>query len=172
MRNEEEKIKEQRSIEATKKDLMGSDGKLMKILKWLGEPIKSEGAGMWHVNYMEDFYQTDEDEIPTLDEEAEIYISGYLFSGLSRGMQLELMFIEDQKELTVHYEGYLVYQEVSGNLTAYVPSNEWEDKINTLYVMANKRRAKELKVEKEIRRQEIDKRKNSWLETLRERWGL
>jgi hypothetical protein len=51
----EEKIREQRILEATKKGLMGQNGKIGIILKTLGQPIVSQSEGGYHIdsNYID-----------------------------------------------------------------------------------------------------------------------
>jgi hypothetical protein len=38
--------------------------------------------------------------------------------------------------LTVYYRGYKVYQEVGGELAAFAPFPEWEEKVDTLFPKA------------------------------------
>src|SRR4051812_31315520 len=66
MYEKEKIIREQRTIEATRKGLMGLDGKLGGILRYLGKPVIA-GSGCWiESNEGQDFYdhlfQDDVDE--------------------------------------------------------------------------------------------------------------
>lgn len=56
----EEKIKEERLIEATKKGLFGQNGKIIIVLKAFGEPIVSQNEGGSYVDksYLEDPYES------------------------------------------------------------------------------------------------------------------
>ena len=63
MRDIEKRIQEKRTIEATKKRLMGFNGKLGCIVRNLGQPIMShmEGGGLHEygetINFWEDAYE-------------------------------------------------------------------------------------------------------------------
>lgn len=58
----EEKIKEERLIEANQKGLFGQNGKIIIVLKAFGEPIisQNEGGLYFDQNYLEDPYDTNE----------------------------------------------------------------------------------------------------------------
>ena len=197
MKDQEKRIKDQRTIEAHRKNLMGLEGKLGCILKYLGEPIVRQSEGDWFhtANYMEnedrdfDWGGTPEEIITQIPTENwgemvsdECYRSerksydveeiGLNFDGLSRGMHLEIRYIEDEGQLTVKWEGNLVYKEVAGDLHAYLPMPEWEDKINLLFPLAKKRevtKAHEMMDARKIKSQ-VDK--ISFLEKIRKKWGV
>lgn len=205
-----QRIKEQRTIEASKKGLMGFDGKLGCILRNLGQPVisHSENGGMFESSDFANFYDVDEDEEPdwnnpltyltnlpvigvknvlgqdieeptdsiwTRKQEAARFnqnVVGYYFDGLNRGMHLDIKYNEEEKELLVNHKGYKVYCEVCGDLTCYVPSNDWENQIDKLYGIAKVKEKDKRKVEKEARKQEVEERKISLLQMLKELWGL
>ena len=193
MRKEEAVIKEQRTLEATKKKLMGSEGKLGVILKQLGQPIVSHdmGGGMYSQRFLDPYEIEEEDEsLPTMSlgeeatpegwewsmpKDADLVSCrqiGWHFDGLSRGMHIEIKYDDISKVLTLHYKGHLVFEETTGDLTAYVPHPDWEDMINRLYAVAEP-----LKYDKEIEEREeqkelIRKAKKGFLQKLRERWGV
>jgi hypothetical protein len=196
LHEKEEKIKELRTIEATKKRLMGMGGKFGLIAKMLGDDIvmHQEGGIYCDTHYLPDMWSLDtepESGMPYMDmpgEEptgfgwrdernyARTPVStqelGWHFDGLSRGMHLEIKVIGETKEITVHYQGYLVYKEKEGNLEAYSPAKEWEDKIDMLFESAQKKvRAGQRQEKQENHDQGLAKKAN-WIETMRGRWGL
>lgn len=129
-----EEIQQRRTIEATKRDLMGPSGKLGRILKCFGSAIITQELEdpNWYgyVDYQEHISAAQQlPEIP--QDEWDTYHEGYHFDGYSRGMHLEIKYIRDDTELTVLYKGYEVYREVNGELLCYVPG-EWEKMVNTL----------------------------------------
>lgn len=200
----EEKIKEERLIEATKKGLYGQNGKIIFTLKILGSPIisQNEGGIYTDVRYVSDPYEIENDleklsnktefmqNLPIVDLEnndrpegpewselkegsfSSIAKIGYHFCGLSRGMHLEIMYKENNTELSVTYKGYLVYKEIKGELLSYVPHAEWEDWIDKLFKNAKEksRQIKEQEFQKEIKVSE--NQKQSWLESMKKRWGF
>lgn len=196
----EHQIKEQRTIEATKKNLVGPNGKLGAILKTMGQPIISHNEGGAYVDsyYLDDPLAEDDEirraedfltKVPTIDMNSEqptgnewgiraepisygIYEIGKIFDGLSRGMHLEIKYTEETAVLICTWKGYIVYRECKGDLTSYVPGKDWEDCIDRLYTVA-KRSLRELKeVEFKENVQAAEKEKKSWLDSLRERWGI
>jgi hypothetical protein len=201
MYEKEKIIREQRIIEATRKGLMGLDGKLGCILRYLGKPIMTEGGGLFESNEGESFhdhlFEDDEEKSDgewieggdnevddagwrgTSQEFAGIKKAydddggsqiGWHFDGLSRGMHLEIKYIEH--DLTVTWQGHQVYQENSGQLEMYVPRPEWEHCINKLYPVAKKLENEARKFENEYVKVESQKRKLGFLDTLRRLWGI
>jgi hypothetical protein len=197
----EKEVGEQRLVEATKKGLNGKDGKLSVILKNLGEPIIHQ-SGIYTDQDFEDVYNSQElrDKIPMhIDRDEDLlmmpgnyeddpiygpwmknpdmqyinqFIVGWIFSGLNRGMHLEIQYMKHNNTLTCHYKGYEVFREVRGELKGYAPLKEWENWIEKLFLIA-----KEKKVKKQIvNEQEYNKTKEleklSWWEKFRLRWGL
>lgn len=200
--------KEKRTIEATKKGLMGSTGKLGCILKNLGDPIiANSSTGLHDINYFdsgeEEFDLNDcttneemASNLPTMEmwqgdhrivdpsEVQDGWITknnmvpgghcsiGWIFDGLGQGMHLELKYMEDAKELTVYYKGHSVYKEVTGELMSYVPYDEWENYIETLYAVAiKKKKIAEAKDQEELK-EEVDKNKQTWLQKFKDNWGI
>lgn len=182
-------IKEKRTIEATKKNLTGPAGKLGIIVKVLGHPIIRQGNSLMDVNYLEDAfddfsneeYETTasnqkgplvyKDEILDMTDDF-VTQCGYVFDGLSRGIHIEIQYIHSNNELKVHYKGYLVFQEIAGDLEAYAPTDEWEEIIDRLYYAAKK----DEKKMKEFYNSQIavrvqDAKMNFW-ERVKTKWGL
>ena len=98
-------------------------------------------------------------------------VIGLTFDGLKRGMHLNILWMEDNKTLTVHWQGFLVYKEVSGDLRSYIPGVEWEAKIDTLYKVAKPVRVEREKEKKEIAEEVSKKQKMSWMQSIIKRWG-
>ena len=134
----ENKIKEKRTIEASKKNLMGKNGKLGIILKHLGEPIVSQEGLFSDVSYFDHFWEDEDNDesMQTFPDGSLSHDVGIFFDGLSRGMHLDIKYMENKRELTVYEKGYLVYKESSGDLLCYIPKESWEKKINNLHERA------------------------------------
>jgi len=97
---------------------------------------------------------------------------GYHFDGLSRGMHLEISYMDDTSIFSVHYKGYEVYKEIRGNLVVYVPISEWEEWIERLFKVAKPLELKKRGQFAQEEAQEIEEEKKSWLQSLRDRWGI
>jgi hypothetical protein len=173
MRPEEKIVQEKRTILAASKNLMGSEGKLGTIAKYLGEKIIRQGSPLFDATYLNDPYDiVDEDEIPTAGESDRGYEEGWIFSGLGYGIHLEIQLYELENRLVVYYKGYEVYREEAGDLLTYAPFTDWEKRIESLY---KKAREKEVKFKGDIAillEREIQKEKKSFFQKLRLKWGV
>lgn len=187
MKEHENVIKEKRTIEATRKNLMGPSGKFGVILQSFGSPIIRQGSSLFDQNFLEmesDSTYTEyastlsgqkgpvayRDEILTFDD----FISneGLVFDGLSRGVHLEIIYWSTENKLNVTYKGYTVYLEISGELESYVPFEEWESIVDKMFISA-KERAKQMKKQKELEFSEkVSSSKKGFLELLRKKWGI
>jgi hypothetical protein len=198
MQEQEKRIKDQRTIEANRKKLMGLEGKLGCILKYLGESLIQQDQGEWfHTShYLEDEETQELDwggtpdeiitQIPTEDWGDMVSDEGYRseriqydtqeigmnFYGLSKGMDLEIRYLNQEHILTVKYEGKLVYREVAGELEIYVPSSDWEHKIDQLFPLAKKREATAVTEAIKKKRERDHNRKFEFLDKLRKKWGV
>lgn len=188
--NLESRIKEQRVAEATKKNFMGVSGKIGTILKFLGEPIISQTEHISYLDtegrleeeeekiqtmYMEDVKRPEGNEwTPFNDEEKYFGIQriGLHFDALNRGIHLEIMYKEEESELTLCYKGYKAYQEIQGELFCYIPNSEWEEHVNNLYKIAKKVQDKFKQKEFKEKENESEKLKKSWLQEIASRWGF
>jgi len=168
----EELLKEERTREATMKNLMGINGRLGIILRFLGQPIIREGSGMVDTDYLDDPWADEEEEIPTMDVEEISYPIGHIFDGLRQGMHIEIKYLEDRKELNVFYQGFEVYREVGGDLEKYVPRVDWEEKIGYLFGIAKKAERERRKKTEAAVREVATKRQAQYLDDLRSKWGL
>ncbi len=205
MHENERKIKEQRTIEATRKGLVGgSSSKLGTIARFMGQAIIIQNDG-----YMSEYIgmtstpapldplgeEPKDGEYPTIEildafgypiqsptgqgwnedyanrQQMSSYPIGWHFDGLNRGVHLEIKYLDEKSELTVHYKGILVFRELGGDLLTYNPS-EWEDKVEDFYRIARKRFDASRKEERKEDIEKAKKNKESWIQKMRQNWGL
>lgn len=167
----EEIIKEQRTMEAMRKKLMGSEGKFVCIARFLGDPIIKHSS-LIDVKELDDFWGLEEEEMPTFDENTTTINIGWIFDGLKFGINLEIQYLDDFKEIKVNYNGKTVYKEMGGNLESYAPENIWEKRVDEFFTIAQKKE-KNSRKQKEIEIKEIViKKQNSILEKLKQRWNI
>jgi hypothetical protein len=192
MHEQEKRIKDQRTIEANRKKLMGLEGKLGCIVKNLGQPIvrQDEGDFFHDANYLDTDLEEPEgdiiDQLPTIDygdmvsEEAyrseriayNIQEIGMHFDGLSKGIHMEIRYMEETGELLATYKGHVVYKELAGELESYVPFSEWEDKINLLFPLARTVEIQKTGQVKDLIKKDRESKRVSLLEKIRKRWGV
>ncbi len=185
----EKAIKEQRTNEAMKKRLLGPTGKLGSILKAFGTSIIRQSSGLYDSTYMEDPYDNyyDVEYSPTLSgqqgpishryelgmmDDFQAYEEGLTFDGLSRGMHIDITYWYSENRLTVTHRGFMVFNEIAGDLDCYVPNEAWESQVDKLFETA-KGRLKVLKEEQDLANLvQAGKNKASFIENLRRRWGI
>lgn len=97
---------------------------------------------------------------------------GWHFDGLSRGMHMEIKYDEVTSELSLHHKGYLVYREIKGEIMCYVPGEEWERWIESLYKTAKEMRRKKQEVDFESQVKDAEKHKAEWWRVMISRWGV
>lgn len=171
--NREDIIREQRTIEAMKKGLMGLEGKLGRIVKALGEPVYQQGSRYFDQTFLPDPYETGgEEEIPTMEEDDISYEIGAMFDGLSRGVNLSIYIFEYNREIVVRHKGQVVYRELAGELEGYAPDDEWEQEIEKLVEQAKKAERRQKPVIQKALLHEAERRKKEILEHLRLKWGI
>ena len=181
-------VREKRTIEATKKNLMGPSGKLGVIVRALGNPIIRQGSGFNDISYLDDPYENIDEEYETTASEQQgplvyrdeieemsddfVHHEGFVFDGLSRGMHIEVQYHVVNHKLMLTYKGHVVYKEIAGELEAYAPFDEWEDMVDRLYT-ASKKSEKAQKQQREIELAEkVKEMKQTFWDRLRTRWGL
>lgn len=74
--------------------------------------------------------------------------------------------------MSLYHRGYLAYREVQGDLQCYVPSDEWEGWISSLFKVAKKKQREQKEREFEERVQNAERAKRSWLRDIVSRWGF
>lgn len=158
-------IRNQRQTEAIKKNYLGIEGKLAFIAMNLGEEIVLQSKS--DQSFLEDPYATSPD-IPVLDEDDLTYVLGWSYYG--NNIQITLM--EDYRKIVVNLNGITVYKEVAGELEAYIPSEEMDQRIDNLYPLAKEKekKIKITRIEKAIRTGE--RKKGEWLREMKEKWGF
>ena len=196
MLDKEKIIKEERVAKAVDRNYMGLDGKFGIILKQLGKPVLFQGSSDYEITPWRDVYDLDiSKDIPEADEEMPIKEIGKIFDGLKFGYHIEISYLKDgsipvkkpimgfpdmyttiyeeaSKVLKVSWKGYLVYLEAEGDLHLFTPSPEWEDVIQKIYESANKLRNQH-RMDKMLEdQQENKKEKLSFLERLKDKWGI
>lgn len=212
MKEQEKKLREARTIEATRKGYMGINGKPGLIARFLGQPIMyhSEGGGMYNSTSLEDPWSLPEEEdkmpgdirggtakevqsqipymnLPFISEpsggsfreerdyempEVSTHSMGHHFDGLNRGLHMEIWLLDGLNEIKVYFQGHLVFMEVGGELMAYNPTSGWEEHVERLSLAALKIQRDRRGVEQEQKKQQAQRKKATWLEGLRERWGI
>ena len=212
MNEKEKRIQEQRTIEATKKNLMGLTGKIGTIVRNLGQPMiaQCEGGTFLDTSYLDDPWALPEEntfgeldagtpeqiqnQIPYMEVNptgtvepldgafrserdyeipyTDVNQVGWHFEGLSNGLHMEIMYNDYSKQLTLTWKGYLMYKEIASELATYVPHQDWEDKVDYIFEQAlNKEKA----TRKEERKEDIQEAKaikQSWLNRMRQKWGI
>lgn len=173
MSNIERNLIEERRVQAIKSNLVGAGGKFGIILKYLGEKMY-DSTGAYHdqnsLDDIQNFPQFDVAEIPYFDN-MESHFIGWLFDGLSRGIHLEIRYIENDSELTVYYKGNIIFKETNGEVTSYVPG-EWEDKIDSLYKIAFEKKKKKDYQKLEMRKIESKKDASNLQKHMINSWGI
>ena len=181
MQQREKAIREKRTIEAGRKNMIGVTGKLGTIARYLGHPIKLQGSGVNDIRSLDEYLgeaydvyaPPPGDELPVFDEDtAFIETIGYVFDGLSRGIHMEIKYLDDSKTLTAYWKGYRVYQEVAGDLFAYAPFDEWESKVDKLYEQAKVVAVRHQDEQRAIDEEKARRKQAGFLQRLRLRWGI
>ena len=169
MQDKAARLQEQRTYEAIEKKYMGSTGRIAGIAKNLGHAIwESHNSGV--ANFLTDPYECDENTIPTMDENEYSYQIGWFFSGLRYGLNLEIKLLEDQRTLSVRYNGQIVYAEDSGQLECYC-RGEWETKIQELVKLAEKIGKEDKELRKIEQKQQFELNRDQFIEQLKLKWG-
>lgn len=171
--NKEKLVQEQRTIEAMKHGYMGFEGKFSSIARKLGYQVISQGGSGLEQTFAEDFYGwSEEEDMPTMDEDVVVTEVGRAYEGYHRGMNLSIVVMYSNTDITVNYEGRQVYREVAGELLGYVPGKDWEDKVEVLYadaLLAERKRKPRTNEENAAR---AEYKRKEMLDRLKNRWGV
>ena len=171
--NKEKLVQEQRTIEAMKHGYMGFEGKFSSIARKLGYQVISQGGSGLEQTFAEDFYGwSDEDEMPTMDEDVVTTEIGCAYEGYQRGMNISIVVMYSNTEITVNYEGRQVYKEAAGELLGYVPGKDWEEGVEMLYadaLAADKRRKPKVN---EAMVSQAESKRRDMLARLKDKWGV
>ena len=168
------KIKEQRTVQAINKDLMGSQGKIALICQAFGEPIIYDNEISDSENYLninDGFYDFDESEIKTFSENHSSYQIGFWYDGINLGNGIEIKFLIHENEVKLYHKGSLKYHEESNNLIVYNPNGDWEKTLESLYFVAKKRIIEKNKKILEENQAIKEKEKKNLIDDIRKNWG-
>ena len=171
MKFNEQQIKEKRTVEAIQKEYMGFQGKIVCIARNLGHEILDQGVVSETLSY-DDFWKTSDEYIQEMDIESNVDCVGWFFDGLGIGVNLEIFVFENDKKIKVAYESQNVYEEVSGELEAYVPNIIWEEKINPLYKKAKEKEIKHREQQKKLSKSNFEENKKKLINYLSNKWGI
>lgn len=168
------KIKEQRTVQAINKDFMGSQGKLAIICQAFGDPIIYDNEGTETENLLDindGFYDVDENEIKTFSDDHVSYQIGLWYDGIKLGNGLEIKYLNYESEIKLYYKGSLKYHEESNNLIVYNPDGDWEKIIESLYFVAKKRIIEKNKKILEQNQVLKEKEKKNIIDEIKKNWG-
>lgn len=168
------KIKEQRTVQAINKDLMGSQGKIALTCQAFGEPIIYDNEISDSDNYLninDGFYDFDENEIKTFSENHSSYQIGFWYDGINLGNGIEIKFLIHENEIKLYHRGSLKYHEESNNLIVYNPNGDWEKTLESLYFVAKKRIIEKNKKILEENQVAKEKEKKNLIDDIRKNWG-
>lgn len=195
LKNHEAKIIERRTNEAVKKNFMGLHGKLGIIVTELGDEIKSHYD---NYNLMRNYYHDKPKEpnvIPKskpkmydlfneeitgwewadrneIVHEYSVCTIGISWDSLRYGINMEIVYMEEDKELTLNYDGLVVYKEMNNELLAYAPDIKWEVQVERFYKTAKQREKQRELEEQLIDQQKMNKEKQNWLKQMNSKWGI
>lgn len=169
--NKDQVLKEARTLEAMQKGYMGLEGKFSFIASQLGNPSYRQGSPMFSQTFLED-YSSDEEDIPTMDEEEDSYHIGFYFDGLSSGINLTILVLTDTREITCRFDGKVVYKEVAGELEGFAPEEVWEKHLKNLFGMASKKERRNKPQKRKEMVEMANKERKRQLDHLRAKWGL
>lgn len=165
----ENKIKEQRFAQALQKDYIGSQSKFVFIAKTIGDPIILDGAG--ESSCLPDFYELDTGELPTLDLDNASITIGWCLDAFKMSMGLEIVFMEEEREVKVYHKSDLVFEECEEDLMVFKPEEEWEKKVERLYTEAKRVARARLEKEQLERKANQAEMKRQYIDDLSARWG-
>ena len=166
----EDRIREQRTNQATQKNLIGFEGKIYLIAKVLGHAITKQSDEQ-AILETDDFWNIDNDEIPTFEDNVSFHDVGYFYDGLSAANGIEIICKEHEGTIKLNYKGFTVYEEESGILAKYIPNPEWEETIERLYKVVEEKIKIKYEEYKNTQKANIQKAEKDELERLRGKWG-
>ena len=165
----EDRIIEIRTSEAIRKNLMGQEGKLYLIAKFMGHAITKQSQDISYLNF--EMFNEDPDTIPIMDSDVTSYDIGYTFDGLSRGLNLEILCKDYEGVIKMSWEGKFYYHEENNSLQRYVPDERLEKIIDSLYNVVEQRIQEEYRKIKKQEIKEAPKLEQEELRRLRDKWG-
>jgi len=178
-----QKIVEERQAEASRKNL---SRKFKLIIQALGFAVRSEGGsgsafegGYAHSTSPQlsegwewDLSDDTVEGLPVADLDAGTGTGIRYFDALSSGLNLQIFYRENEELIKVTFDGILVYREIRGQVTCYLPSEQWEPHIESFYRLAQKRNREQEKEKKSEEDKEGQGRMKRLFEYLRKNWGV
>ena len=159
MKEHIKKLIEQRTFEARKKNLTD---KAMKVLLMFGQEIKHDSA-----YFAED---GEEDDLPYSDGGSESI--GSFYDGLSQGSNFQITYLSYEADLKISFNGYTMYQETNGQLIKYAPKEEWENKLESLFVAAKGKEYVVKETDKDLKVIQHQREKFAIMDYLAKFWGF
>jgi hypothetical protein len=130
----------------------------MEVLDEMGEPISTPVGDAWSGDAQRIFYNT-----TTI---------GYYYQLMQNGLNLEMRFLNETKEMIVNYQGNLVFKEIQGELYCYVPSKIWEQAVDSLFEKASKKEMQTKEEDKNVKLKKAEKQKDNWINDMKKFWGI
>lgn len=167
-------IREKRTDEALKKNLMGLSGKPALIAAFLGEPIVGQYSDDYCIDTTGYYEQIDieDNELPVLEYDQSLINEGYHFNGLKYGKHIEITCFDYDNLIKIYYKGYKVYEEINGSLECYNPFDEWESIVNYLYNLAEQKGKKMMDQKNQENKEMVINEQKSFFKRMREKWGI
>lgn len=172
MKFNEQQIKDRRTVEAIQKEYMGFKGKFVQIAQNLGNEIIDQGYMDENFISYDDFWKTDKDDIQEMDIDQNVELIGWYYEALGIGINLEIFIFDNDKKIKVIYNGRNVYEETAGDLELYVPSDEWEKKIDSIYKLSKNKEKNKKQTSKEDLKKEFERNKKNLIDELNYKWGI
>lgn len=167
----ENRIQEQRTNEAIKKNYMGQEGKIYLIAKYVGHEIVKD-SGSSEVLDFDSVYENDDDSsIPILDEDTYSFGLGHNYNGLEHGYHMEITCLDYEQSIKLYYKGFLVYYEESGNLIQFIPNKLWEELVDRLYIRVTDILKNRMKKYEKAEQAELAKLEKEEISRLKDKWG-
>lgn len=169
---------EQRKIEATKKQIVQ---KMILISRVLGNQIVSTTTSsarmpqLWQLDSNNKMLDDEGDIVKLEEDDTWIdYEMGFCFDGLKCGINLCVLCLAyDSKvvQIKVTYNGYLVFLESEGEISAYAPFPAWEEAMEMFYEAAVVKEKTKLMEEKALREQERKTKLSEFFRAFKALWG-
>ena len=166
--NLEERILEQRTIEATKKNLIGQEGKIYLIARFLGDEIIYQNDSYDDYDFEQEF---NVENMPILSEDTYSRKIGHHYSGLKHANKIEIFTDDYSGEIRLFNDGNLVYKEVFSILESYVPNNNWEEVVDKLQIIIKPKIENFLKNKKKKEERDMKIMENNTIKEIQKRWG-
>ncbi len=178
-----DRLIEDRKAQAAKKDLTRKIKSIVRALGFeiicgAGEGGAFEGGfGYAHEAPQDDWAWELEDDnnqksLPVMALESSSRSIGLYFDSLSRGVNLQIHYDEADENIKVMHDGIKVYAAHNGIVETYIPTDKWENHIDSLFIAAGKRvkiKNQSAEDDKVMKKQKMI---GKVLDYLRTNWGV